>query len=1010
MKRITALFLTLAFAATLFAFPAREASAAADYSTIKVKLTTNNATVISMSVKGEYFLNENGASFHGGTLTLRANADGTLTVSHSTEGELYTGASVSVMRAQMKPSAGYMYFNSRSYLGHFNVRVLSSGFLQVVNVVPLAHYLYGVVGHEMSNTFPIEALKAQAVAAKCYVLTCMKTGNSEYYIGDTSSDQVYKGYTASNTNVIRAVDETLSEILTVNGSMLCTYYAASNGGETNLVTYAWNTGKGTNAGYAISLDEYDFKNTMSPTEKVRIPINQVGSISRALYDMLLAKAGAVIGVTPTGLELIKSVEVYSPRYQNVTRNMTRVKMVLGVIADGYLYDDIELDFSVADLSTYGVFRNAALRTCWGEYDAASGCYVIYHARWGHGVGMSQRGAQQRALEGWNYRDILQFYYPGASFSTIQVAAPVDPVKPGETPEPPETPAGTTLLGYGVTTGDVNFRKGPGTDYESYGKLSKGSEIPIYGKSGSWYRSVVNGCDGYVSASYISFKPLEAATPTPAPTSAPTPTPTPTPAPEQPAVLGAGSIAAKDVNFRTGPATSYSSLKKLARGTELIVYALQNGWYYVNVEGIYGYVSAQYVKLTEAAPTPEPEPEPETTFAAEIGSVTRSAVNFRADASSASARLRQFEKNACVYVLKREGNWYQAVADGQFGFIYADYVKLTGEKVTLGSDGRPLSPEAPRPETGKGITTGNVNFRKGPGTSYASMGTLKKGIELTLLALTDGWYQVALGEQTGYVSSKYISVTEKLPENSAGKEENTGDEPEPAVPDILGLGKTTTQVNFREQASSSSKKLGQIKSGETVTLYSLSGGWYAAEYTGTRGYLSAKYGEVIAENAGEAGGVTPEGGGSAPESGSVSGVQLATGAATGKLNFRDRPSTSAGNVLATLKQGEKMQILGETSEWYYALYNGRAGFAYKAYVKIENSGSSGIARVSDSVAPIVTATTANVNLRKGMSTKSEIICLLPAKAAVTVYMIFDGWCFLSCNGAFGFAVTDYVKLG
>ena len=72
---------------------------------------------------------------------------------------------------------------------------------------------------------------------------------------------------------------------------------------------------------------------------------------------------------------------------------------------------------------------------------------------------------------------------------------MDPVKPGETPEAPETPEGTTLLGYGVTTGDVNFRKGPGTEYESYGKLSKGSEIPIYGKSGSWYRSVVNGCDG-----------------------------------------------------------------------------------------------------------------------------------------------------------------------------------------------------------------------------------------------------------------------------------------------------------------------------------------------------------------------------------------------------------------------------------------------------------------------------------------------------------------------------------
>ena len=53
MKRFTAVFLTLAFFVALAAFPAPQASAAADYSTIKVKLTTNNATVLSMSVKGE---------------------------------------------------------------------------------------------------------------------------------------------------------------------------------------------------------------------------------------------------------------------------------------------------------------------------------------------------------------------------------------------------------------------------------------------------------------------------------------------------------------------------------------------------------------------------------------------------------------------------------------------------------------------------------------------------------------------------------------------------------------------------------------------------------------------------------------------------------------------------------------------------------------------------------------------------------------------------------------------
>lgn len=66
---------------------------------------------------------------------------------------------------------------------------------------------------------------------------------------------------------------------------------------------------------------------------------------------------------------------------------------------------------------------------------------------------------------------------------------------------------------------------------------------------------------------------------------------------------------------------------------------------MSVEGVYGYVSAQYVKLAQAVPLPTPEQtaKPEPTYSAEAGLVTRSGVNFRADASSASARLRQLEK-------------------------------------------------------------------------------------------------------------------------------------------------------------------------------------------------------------------------------------------------------------------------------------------------------------------------------------------------------------------------------
>lgn len=73
----------------------------------------------------------------------------------------------------MDRSAGYAQLstNSRKYLGHFYIKLASNGYIQVVNKVPLAHYLYGVVGYEMNNSYPIEALKAQAVAANVMFLT-----------------------------------------------------------------------------------------------------------------------------------------------------------------------------------------------------------------------------------------------------------------------------------------------------------------------------------------------------------------------------------------------------------------------------------------------------------------------------------------------------------------------------------------------------------------------------------------------------------------------------------------------------------------------------------------------------------------------------------------------------------------------------------------------------------------------------------------------------------------------
>ena len=379
------------FAFILSALPAPNLAAEPASQTVRVKLSTNNATAIAVSVKGEYFIKECGLLLPSGTLTLRSNFNGTVSAVHSTYGELYSGDTISLMRTDMQPSAGYLSFNSRRYLGHLYARALSSGYIQLVNEVPVAHYLYGVVAYEMNNLYPLDALKAQAIAAKSYVLSIIvEKPNASYHIGDTSADQVYKGYNSSYTNVIEAVDSTISEVLTVNGRILTAYYSASNGGETTVPSTAWPSKKISDAGFAVALDHYDTANSLSLKETVTIPINSPGQISQQLYDMLIAKLTQYRGIQAQGLNLIRSVELSDPKGRGEQRSMTTMTIVVDGIFAGEVEQNITLRFNVSELLLYRVCTNSSLRSYWGEYSSDGSTYTIYHVRWGHGVGLSQR--------------------------------------------------------------------------------------------------------------------------------------------------------------------------------------------------------------------------------------------------------------------------------------------------------------------------------------------------------------------------------------------------------------------------------------------------------------------------------------------------------------------------------------------------------------------------------------------------------------------------------------------
>ena len=135
----------------------------------------------------------------------------------------------------------FIYLNNaehgyRSYWGDMHFSIYND-YIRLINHIYIDQYLYGVVPYEMSDSWPVEALKAQALAARTYAFRYI--GGGSYDLVDTTANQVYKGYNAANTNAITAVDESAAEVIMCNGSLVPTFYSASNGGQVDIPQHRW---------------------------------------------------------------------------------------------------------------------------------------------------------------------------------------------------------------------------------------------------------------------------------------------------------------------------------------------------------------------------------------------------------------------------------------------------------------------------------------------------------------------------------------------------------------------------------------------------------------------------------------------------------------------------------------------------------------------------------------------------------------------------------------------------
>ena len=335
----------------------------------------------------------------------------------------------------IEPNSDETWFKNQTYYGGFEYRRASGDDITVVNVVSMDDYIKGVIPYEMSPSWPIEALKAQALCAKSYAVTCIGKHNSQGFdLCNTTDCQVYYGTKTATDNSDSAVEAVSGLYVLYNGEVAETYYHASSGGWTEDAKNIWGTDipylKAVEDTYLTELRPYSFSITLSEVTSI---LQGKGYDVTDIIDFYVSEytsAGNVREITfvqSNGETLVFSGErartclntssstkrINSHRYTVSTDAQLYVNGTVPDKAIGQYYA-IGGDGSTSVLSGSQLYAVNGNKTT-SQIDmsgSGSGQYVISGTGSGHNIGMSQCGARDMANQGFTYDQIIQFYFTG----------------------------------------------------------------------------------------------------------------------------------------------------------------------------------------------------------------------------------------------------------------------------------------------------------------------------------------------------------------------------------------------------------------------------------------------------------------------------------------------------------------------------------------------------------------------------------------------------------------------
>lgn len=448
----------------------------------------------------------------------------------------------------------------------------------------------------------------------------------------------------------------------------------------------------------------------------------------------------------------------------------------------------------------------------------------------------------------------------------------------------------------------------------------------------------------------------------------------------------------NLRVRSDASTSSTVLGYLKGGDTFEITGEKGDWYKINFNNKVGYVSKEFTKkISNTGSTT-------TDSKGKVVNVGNSTLRVRQSASTSSAILGHLKDGDTFEIIAKSGQWYNIKTGGIIGFIHGDYVEVVSNTT---------SPSNPPQESNvtKGQVTGvegsNLRVRTAPSLSASTFGYLLNGTEVEITGESGDWYAINYKGETGYCSKAYI----KKGGTSSSEGSNNGNSNDSSTT-VTSKGEVINAdagLRVRAGASTSSAILGHLYTGAKVDITGESGNWYKINYNGSSAYISKDY--VKKSNDSNSDNNNNNNVEVTASKGEVINAEVG-------LRVRSEASTSS-SVLGHVYTGDKVDIIGESGNWYKITFKGSPAYVSKDYVKKVDSSNSGSNNGSPTVenkrGKVYNTGGIGLTVRTDATSSSLALGYLMEGQVIDITGTKGSWYKIIFNNKVGYVHSDYIKI-